>query len=125
MLYPMPMRRSTREEMPNAVRIGDPPPLVSMWRDRGVLAAGCFRLGDCTVIVAHEPMKAGYRWHLSISHAARYPTWDEIAEARYQLLDDALYMVMILPPSAEYVNANPNCFHLHELPEAAEVTEAT
>lgn len=113
--------------MPHAVRIEDPPMIVEMWRARGVIAGGCFRLAECSVIVAHEPLgrDGSYRWHLSISHASRYPTWDEIAEARYQLLDDDLYMVMVLPPSSEYVNAHPNCFHLHELPEAAEITEAT
>lgn len=55
-------------------------------------------------------------WHLSISHPSRYPTWDEIKEARYRLLPDEIYMAMILPPSGEYVNVHENCFHLWEVP---------
>ena len=64
------------------------------------------------VIVAWEP---GDGWHLSISHPTRYPTWDEIRDARYDLLPDDCTMAMLLPPRAEYVNLHPNCFHLHEV----------
>lgn len=66
------------------------------------------------VIVAWEP---GNGWHLSISHPTRYPTWEEIRDARYELLPDACTMGMLLPPKAEYVNLHPNCFHLHEVPD--------
>lgn len=64
------------------------------------------------VIVAWEP---GRGWHLSISHPKRYPVWDEIRDARYDLLPDACTMAMLLPPKGEYVNLHPNCFHLHEI----------
>lgn len=78
-----------------------------------------FALGDCTVLVAREPLgPAGeLRWHLSISHPSRYPTWDEIKTARYKLTPPALRMAMLLPPPDEYVNvaAQDNVFHLHEL----------
>jgi hypothetical protein len=70
----------------------------------------------CAVILGHEPIGPGgeLRWHLSISHAKRYPTWKEIKEARYFFIPDNVTMAMLLPPQAEYVNAHPNCFHLHE-----------
>lgn len=64
------------------------------------------------VIVAWHP---GQGWHLSISHPTRYPVWDEIRDARYDLLPDACTMAMMLPPKAEYVAIHPNCFHLHEV----------
>ena len=64
------------------------------------------------VIVAWE---AGHGWHLSISHPSRYPTWEEIRDARYELLPDACTMGMLLPPKGEYVNLHPNCFHLHQV----------
>lgn len=54
-------------------------------------------------------------WHLSISHANRYPVWDEIKAARYELIPDHVTMCMILPPKAEYVNLQENTFHLHEI----------
>ena len=56
-------------------------------------------------------------WHLSISHPSRYPTWDEIRDARYDLLPDGCTMAMLLPPKGEYVNLHRNCFHLHEIKE--------
>ena len=61
-------------------------------------------------------------WHLSISAPNRYPTWDEIAAARYQLLSDDLYFVMGLPQSKDYVNLQTphtarggNVFHLWQV----------
>lgn len=69
---------------------------------------------DCAVLVAKEP--AG--WHLSISHPERYPTWDEIKEARYRFTPSNVTMAMILPPPEQYVNVHSNCFHLHEIERA-------
>ncbi len=57
----------------------------------------------------------GFRWHLSISHPQRYPTWDEMKDARYRLLPDDCYMIQILPPKAQYLNVHERCFHLIEL----------
>lgn len=56
-------------------------------------------------------------WHLSIAHPKRYPTWDEIYEARYHFIPDNVYMMMGLPPKSVYVNRHPNCFHLWEAQE--------
>jgi hypothetical protein len=77
--------------------------------------------GRLAVIVSEEPKG----WHLSISHEfpgnrdpiGRYPTWDEIADARYRLLPPDLTFVMRLPPLDEYVAHHPTTFHLHEHPE--------
>lgn len=79
--------------------------------------------GTLAALVADEP--AG--WHLSISHTwhhgrratttGRYPTWDEIAHARYELLPAELDFVMHLPPPDEFVAVHPTCFHLHQHPE--------
>lgn len=55
------------------------------------------------------------RWHLSISHPKRYPTWDEIKEARYKLMPENITVAMLLPPPREYVNIHENCFHLWEI----------
>jgi hypothetical protein len=74
--------------------------------------------GHLTVFVGPEP--AGY--HMSISHRTnwtrvpgRYPTWDEIVEARYQFCPANMTMVMHLPPKEEYVNVHDTTFHLWEL----------
>jgi hypothetical protein len=77
---------------------------------------------NCAIIVAREPVGPGgaMRWHLSISHHNRYPHWDEIHEARYELIPNEAMMAMILPPREEYVNLHARCFHLYEI-EAGEV----
>ena len=72
-----------------------------------------YRWGYVTVFVGQEP---GIGWHLSISTPHRYPTWDEIRAARYDLCPHDVTLAMILPPSKEYVNLHANCFHLHQIP---------
>lgn len=77
-------------------------------------------VGDGTLraLVAEEP--AG--WHMSISFVdrkdqpTRYPTWDEIAHARDELLPDDIDFVMWLPKTGDYVALHDTTFHLHEHP---------
>lgn len=79
--------------------------------------------GHLSAIVTKEPSGPGgcIEWHLSISHRlddrspGRYPTWDEIAHARYELLPDDLPFAMMLPPKSEYVAVHDTTFHLHEV----------
>lgn len=76
--------------------------------------------GHLSVFAGEEP--DGF--HLSISHRTsdgrkapgRYPTWDEIKDARYRFgpLDKTL--AMLLPPQDEYVNVHATTFHLWEVP---------
>lgn len=73
--------------------------------------------GWLNALVAEEPEG----WHASISHESRgtgvrYPTWDELAHARHELLPLDLDFVMHLPPPGEYVAVHDTCFHLHEHP---------
>jgi len=81
-----------------------------------------YRFGPCSVIVSQDDMKERgiyvKRWHLSIAHQTRYPTWDEIKEARYRLLPDNVTMAMLLPPKDQFVNLHSNCFHLYEIEPA-------
>ena len=74
--------------------------------------------GVLEAFASHEPIG----WHLSVCHhaendrrAPRYPTWDEIADARYRLLPGDLDMVMHLPPPAEFVAVHETTFHLYEV----------
>lgn len=71
----------------------------------------CYVLGECSVIVTKEYG----RWHLSIAHTRRYPTWDEIAEARYRILPPDITAALILPPKEHYVNLNKHCFQVVEV----------
>ena len=70
-----------------------------------------FSIGECNIFVGTMP---NGKKHLSISHPSRYPTWDEIHEARYALLPDDLDMAMYLPKKSDYINVDTNCFHLNE-----------
>jgi hypothetical protein len=82
------------------------------------VSSKAYAKGELRIIVTRDLYPAGgVRWHMSISHPTRYPTWDEIKEARYALLPDECTMGMLLPPKAQYVNVHKNCFHLHEIIE--------
>lgn len=117
---PAPLSKQRSEWRPFA---GPPVPAAARcsWHERnvhdGVLAA-------CAAIEPLGPDGA-LEWHLSISHRdhrgqfRRYPTWDEIADARYQLLPPDLTFVMYLPPAEEYVAVHPTTFHLHQDPRSA------
>jgi len=70
---------------------------------------GVYEKGRLRALVAKRP-----RWHLSISHPWRDPTWHEIKEARYALIPNNVTVCMILPPREEYVNVHQYCYHLHE-----------
>lgn len=72
--------------------------------------------GQLRCIVAKE----GGRWHLSMSHPDRYPTWDELADARYRFVPDRAHMAMLAPPRREFVNLHSTTLHLWEVPELAE-----
>jgi len=72
---------------------------------------GIFKHKKCNVIVS----KDGGRWHLSISHKKRLPTYDELKQARYRFTPDNIYMAQIFPPMKEFVNIHPYCLHLWEV----------
>ncbi len=84
--------------------------------------------GHLTVLAGAET--AGHdapRWHLSISHRTnehppkpgRYPTWDEIKDARYRFMPAHITVAQILPPEDEFVSVHDTTFHLWEIPEEA------
>lgn len=80
---------------------------------QGLLEPGTkgYFMGACTITVGSSHV--GH--HLSIAHPKRYPTWDEMAKARYELLPSDLTFGMAFPPSEDYVNVHNNCFHLWEI----------
>lgn len=68
------------------------------------------------------------RFHMSISHniptaaitgqntPGRYPTWDEIREARYKFVPHDVNMAIMFPPPNVYYNRHTTCLHLVEVP---------
>jgi len=75
-------------------------------------------LADGHLTVLAGPEREGF--HLSISHRTddllpgRYPTWDEILEARNFFTPPAMAFVMHLPTKEDYVNLHDTTFHLWE-----------
>lgn len=70
-----------------------------------------FRSGECSVLLSGPREREAIGWHFSISHPTRNPTWEEQRDFRYAQIPDDVFMVMIMPPKAQYVNVHPFCFH--------------
>jgi hypothetical protein len=77
-----------------------------------------YRQGGCTVIVTRE----FGRWHMSIAHKHRYPTWLEISAAWYRCIPDAAMITggLMLPRLTEYVNIHNFCMHVIQIEEPDE-----
>lgn len=80
----------------------------------------------CRILVGQEPARAApagiwlppnelLLWHLSISHRDRYPTWDEVADARYLLVPEDVTMALLLPPPEQYLNVHETTLHLWQI----------
>jgi len=76
-----------------------------------------YRWGD---VMACVDSHGGVMWHVSVSCKNRYPTWEEIKAAWYELVPGAEERTgaIQLPKKVEYVNLHGNCFHVYELTEA-------
>jgi hypothetical protein len=71
-----------------------------------------YRMGSCQIICSQQ--RAG--WHLSISRTDKLPSWEEVRDARYELIPDGATMALLLPPRTEYVNVHEFCLQLYEIP---------
>jgi hypothetical protein len=88
----------------------------------GALHAERWTLGDCTIMIAREPMNHEYRWHLSIAHPLRYPTWDEIKAACCGIeAVNGVMLAQVMTPGdgSPWVNVHENCMHLYEIHDEA------
>lgn len=54
------------------------------------------------------------RWHLSVSHRDRVPTWGELGLARDALLPPDAWMMIAHPPRRYWLNFDPRVLHLWE-----------
>ena len=77
----------------------------------------CYKAGKLHIAYspAHNEMPA----IMVVNHPDRYPTWDEVVWARYNVAPDVVDFAMILPPLAEYINYTDgrakNTFTLEEV----------
>lgn len=91
------------------------PVQMQIWMAQGWMEPGTrlYSMGQCTIMVS-PPLDPSWGWHMSISHPTRYPTWDEVAKARYALLPQDVNFEMPLPRTEDYVSIHDNCFHVWE-----------
>jgi len=75
-----------------------------------------FKMGRVGIFISPPQPEMNMGWHMSINHPERYPTWDEVAAAWYQLIPDAdnRVGVMILPKKKDYISIANFCFQVHE-----------
>lgn len=55
------------------------------------------------------------RWHLSVSHQSRIPTWEELGLARDALLPEDLHFMVPHPPRRYWLNYDHRVLHLIEM----------
>lgn len=80
---------------------GEPPPTFYL---RGLLKVG----------VGREPLGGGPpRWHLSVSHRDRIPSWEELVKVAHEVRPGVGF-VLSLPPRSWWMNVHPNVLHLVE-----------
>ena len=79
-----------------------------------------YKYGRLEVIVSQDQVHGGEietaedkRWHISISHPFRYPTWDEMGEVKDEFCPD-IFMSIPHPPRKHWLNINPRVMHLWE-----------
>ena len=82
------------------------------YESHGNETCGVFRVPLTGGILLGVIASAGEGWdHVSVSHAARCPTWDEMEYIKKLFLGDAVAMQLHVP-AADHVNIHPFCLHL-------------
>jgi len=72
----------------------------------------CYRVGHLSVIRGREPSNG--RWHMSVAHRERLPSWDEMKYVREKLLPPDVFLVLCWPPKDYWLNVHQYCLHLWE-----------
>lgn len=66
-------------------------------------------------LVGREPVADGdERWHISLRHKDRVPTWDELARAGHELRPGVCFVIGV-PPRSWWMNVHEDVLHLWEL----------
>lgn len=110
--------RSAGRNVPDPVM---EPFLPISFRNIGQREVCVYLMGECQIIVGRMPVSGDC--HMSISCRDRYPSWDEVAHARYSIIPDEVVMAMILPSQKDYVNVHEFVFHLHQIEETPDNRE--
>lgn len=63
------------------------------------------------------PMGLGTYYHISLSREGKNPDWEEMRDFIYKhcpFISSARDVVMLLPPTDQYVNVHQHCFHFYQ-----------
>jgi hypothetical protein len=85
----------------------------------------CWRRGKLQAIVSRDDIAERNnvlfgglipdpRWHISLAHADRVPSWEELSRAGHELRPGVTFVVGV-PPRSWWINVHPNVLHLYEL----------
>lgn len=82
--------------------------------------ARVFRYGTHhTVLLSQDKIESGdVRWHVSVSHPFRLPTWPtlrEIQDAIQPYLGEPVWFCIPYPPRDSWMNCHPNTLHFWEI----------
>lgn len=88
------------------------------WPD-GAEPPTCWRRGPLAALVGREPVgKDDPRWHISVQHQDRVPSWEEMVQAAHALRPGIVFVIGV-PPRSWWMNIHPHVLHLWELRDEA------
>jgi hypothetical protein len=94
--------------------------MAAQWAAMSYEAPRIFRKGDLTAMVGREPCggnESDVRWHVSISHPERVPSWQELVEAAHSCRPGICFSIGV-PPRSWWMNVHPHVLHLWETRDA-------
>jgi len=87
------------------------PPATKVWK----------HFNHLSVIVGIE----NGRWHLSIAHPKRLPTWDELKDARSLFTPKDVFFCVPFPPESLWINIHNYCLHIWEIKDETLIDQWT
>ena len=78
-----------------------------------------FHRGEMCVFAGREP--AG--WAFSIRHNRRWPTWEEVQDARREFIPHNVTMAIVVPATEESVIPDFYCIYMRQIPNWDELDE--
>jgi hypothetical protein len=78
-----------------------------------------FRKGLLEALVSRDEIATGdLRWHVSLKHRDRIPTWEELVQAGHELRPGVVFVIAV-PPRSWWINVHPHVLHLYEIKDMA------
>jgi hypothetical protein len=101
-----------------------PQEMIEQWAANlpGQAAPRLFTRGELRAMLGREPCGGAPedppRWHLSISHPDRVPSWEEVRDACHELRPGVTFSIGI-PPRSMWLNEHDHVLHAWETVDEA------